>query len=395
METKTGKYKDLLLAIAVLSISPLTVLSQNTSPALAEMVKAFPTVSAGTIQMIVSSYGLIVVPFTIISGLLSTKMSKKPILYIALALLTVSGVIGLTANDPMMLLASRLIGGIGGGLLAPFASGLIRSFYEGEKFQSIMGVQSAVTNAGQMLISLVAGLLAVSNWHNVFYINFYAIVVALLILIGMKEPPRVVSAKSDESKPKMDKKVWLYAGLLFISTGGMIAYMLNTAIVLDAEGLGNAAVAGTVLTLSTVGTTIAGFLFGSFAKTVKSKAITWSFFLAMIGLFICYFGTTLPVFIVGSIIFGFGMGFMFPSVFVTVGNMVHPAVATLAFAILQATMNGAGFIVSVVLPILSKAVFGVEVGRPTLMIGSVFLVIGTILAFLTTSKAPKEAVPEI
>ena len=390
METSNGKFKDLLLAIAVLSISPLTVLSFNTSPALAEIVKAFPNVSAGNIQMIVSSYNLIVVPFTIISGLLSTKMSKKPTLYLAMALLTISGFIGLNASTPNLLLIARLVGGIGGGLLAPFASGLIRSFYEGEKFQTMMGLQSATTNGGQMLITLVAGLVAVSNWHNVFYINFYAVLVALLLLTGMPEPPTVESGPADKEKPKMDKKVWLFALLMALAMGGMMAYNLNTAIILDSEGLGNAAVAGTVMTISTIGTTIAGILFGKFAKAVKSKAVTISLLIAALGMFFSYFGTTLLTFTIGVVVFGIGMGFVLPSVFVTVGSMVHPAIATLAFAILQATLNGSSFLFSVFLPSLSQTFFGVEAGRPVFLLGSLLVTAGTLLAAITTGKQPKE-----
>ena len=390
MENTNGKFKDLLLAIAVLSISPLTVLSFNTSPALAEIIKSFPEVSAGKIQMIVSSYNLIVVPFTILSGLLSTKLKKKPLLYMAMALLAISGFIGLSADTTGKLLIARVIGGIGGGLLAPFASGLIRSFFTGEKFQTMMGLQSATTNGGQMLITLVAGLVAVSNWHNVFYINFYAILVALLLLVGMPEPPQAEIGPKDQAKPKMDKNVWLFALLLALAMAGMMAYTLNTAIVLDSEGLGNSAVAGTVMTISTIGTTIVGILFGKFAKIAKSKAVMISLLIAALGMFIAYFGTTLVTFTIGVIIFGIGMGLVLPSVFVTVGHMVHPAIATLAFAILQATLNGSSFLFSVFLPSISKSMFGVETGRPVFLLGAILVAIGAALAAVTTGKQPKE-----
>ena len=94
MKINTGKGTiSLITLIAIWSVSAITSLpGLAVSPILGDMNNIFPKASDLEIQMLSSLPSLLIIPFVLVAGRLSTGRDKLPILYTGLAIFTLCGV---------------------------------------------------------------------------------------------------------------------------------------------------------------------------------------------------------------------------------------------------------------------------------------------------------------
>lgn len=152
-------------------------------------------------------YGLISgVGFTIvyavvglIAGRTADVVSRKWI--VAVALLTWSGAIvwqGASNNFESMI-GSRLLLGIGEAFLAPAAYSIIAAYFPAEKRATANGFYSLGVYVGGALSSVSLAVAAIVGWRLLSYcIGLAGIVVAVIFLLGVREPEK------DEKKASSD-----------------------------------------------------------------------------------------------------------------------------------------------------------------------------------------------
>ncbi|MEG0378279.1 MAG: MFS transporter [Eubacterium sp.] len=146
---------------AVLSISLLLYLSGSLlAPALGVMKGAFPDAEMSTIRLVLTYMYITVSIFSLVSGYLGKRMSKKNIVMIGLVLYGGAGMAGGFLGDLTAIIISRVIMGIGVGLILPQATALITDMYEAEKREKLLGWSQGIANIGSMVGSLVGGAFA-------------------------------------------------------------------------------------------------------------------------------------------------------------------------------------------------------------------------------------------
>ena len=106
MRINTGKGTiSLITLIAIWSVSAVTSLpGLAVSPILGDMNNIFPKASDLEIQMLTSLPSLLIIPFVLLAGHLSTGRNKLLILYEGLAIFTLCGVACLLAKSMTALL---------------------------------------------------------------------------------------------------------------------------------------------------------------------------------------------------------------------------------------------------------------------------------------------------
>ena len=119
------------LKVSILSISFLLMTRLTISPALAEIGKAFPSVSQEALMMMVVLPSLVGIIFGVIGGVLAGFMRAKTLLYIALTGYLVGGLGPVFVDDFKKLILFRVLLGAGTGLFLPYAAGLISAFFKG------------------------------------------------------------------------------------------------------------------------------------------------------------------------------------------------------------------------------------------------------------------------
>lgn len=367
----------------ILSISLLSMAVTAASPALGDISKAFPDTRQNIIMLIVSLPALLIIPFTLICGKLSSIMSKRKLLFIGLILFIIGGVSPSFSNSITFILGMRAVLGIGVGFIMPLATGLIADFYHGEELAAMMGLQSAFVNVGAIITSLIAGFLSVINWHYTFFVYVCGIGVLLLTFFKLPEPEK--TSHSNKEKPSLSISVYVISFLLLIYGLFLFSFFTNTAMVITGENLGNAASAGVAITMMTVGGLIAGIFFGKVSQALKRFTLAASVILTGIGFIMLSYSHNYHLILAAAVMSGIGFGTTMPTVMIKVSNLAPKDAATFAIAIATSAMSLGQFLSPLVLSWIGQLA-GNGSGRFSFLLSGVGILIGGLLLLVQARR---------
>ncbi|MBW7454945.1 MFS transporter [Paenibacillus sepulcri] len=166
------------------------------------------------LQWIVTSYVLTFACFLMIGGRASDLLGRKRVLMLGLTVFALASLAGALAMNPVWLISSRAVQGIGAALSIPAAMSLIsNNFAAGPQRSKALGIFGALGSGGAAAGSIVGGLLTDSaGWRSLFYLN---VPLGLLLIIGLLFIKVSPSAKAE--KQSVD---WL--GLILVLTGNFV-----------------------------------------------------------------------------------------------------------------------------------------------------------------------------
>jgi EmrB/QacA subfamily drug resistance transporter len=129
--------------------------------------------SAQSLQWVVSAYAVGFGGLLLFGGRAVDRLGPRRMFMVALVLYAVSSLAGGLSGDPGLLVAARLVQGLGGALLFPATLTLIFiSFTEGAQRNRAMGVWGAAGGAGLSAGALLGGILTSGlGWEWVFFVN--------------------------------------------------------------------------------------------------------------------------------------------------------------------------------------------------------------------------------
>ncbi len=209
-------------AAIVTAIGLFMAVLDNTivSVALPQMAKAFNT-NLETITWVATAYFLAQSAVIPITGYLSDRIGTKTVFLTALALFTLGSGLCAIAPTKELLIASRVLQGIGGGALFPMAFAIVfRVFPPAER-----GPASAIISVPVLLAPAfgptIGGYLTTTfDWSAIFTVNLpigvFALVLGFLVLRGRK-----AEREAGEEAP-VEKKRFDVLGL-FLAVSGFTA----------------------------------------------------------------------------------------------------------------------------------------------------------------------------
>jgi EmrB/QacA subfamily drug resistance transporter len=138
-------------------------------------------VATTTVQWLVSAYAIAFGGFLLLGGRLADVYGRARLYRIGLVVFVAASISGGLAVEPRLLIASRVVQGIGAAMLAPAGLSLLVTAYPGEKERSrALGTYGAIVSAGFASGAVLGGLLVEVTWRLVFFVNV-PIGIALLI----------------------------------------------------------------------------------------------------------------------------------------------------------------------------------------------------------------------
>jgi len=231
-EIKTGT----MLKPTILSIALLTIMAAAAiSPALGKISQAFPEANRTTIKLILTLPCLVIIPFSLLSGWLVSRVGKKPIVIIGLIIYLLGGVAGGLANGITQLLIIRGLFGVGVGLVMPLSTTLIADFFSGPARTKMMGLYSTSTSLGGVIFQVLSGWLAVMSWRYSFGVYGLALVSIIFTLLWLPEPKKVIPKKGTSTKIILPKGVYVIALLGTLMMIAFFAIPTNLALFIDSE----------------------------------------------------------------------------------------------------------------------------------------------------------------
>ncbi|MDY8022064.1 MFS transporter [Paenibacillus polymyxa] len=337
-----------LFKAALLSISLVLTSASAISAVIPMMLNQLSGVSSSLIESVVTIPSFSMMLFVLLSGPISSQLGKKNTVLLGLLLVVIGGILPMFTTNITWILALRLVLGAGLGMFNSLAVSLISDFFEGDERAQLVGFQSAVQGLGSSLATFVAGQLALIDWQFAFLCYAITIPIALLFFLIIPEPERgeptveSLTEKGHKSGGISIPVLGLGAVLFLFMTFIMIVYT-KTGIMIAEKSMPNAGFLGTALTLFSLSTMIAGFLFGRIYKWFRNYAPFISSLLTATGFVLLWFAQNVTMVTVAMLIIGFSFALFIPYIFTILTKIVPKGSETLSISIAMVGSNLGAF----------------------------------------------------
>ena len=355
MKINTGKGNiTLITLIAIWSVSAVTSLpGLAVSPILGDMNNIFPKASDLEIQMLTSLPSLLIIPFVLLAGRLSTGRDKLPMLYLGLAIFTLCGVACLVAKSMTALIIISSILGIGAGMIIPLSTGLVVDYFTGDFRVKQLGYSSAINNLTLGGATALTGYVADINWHLSFLVYLLPGVSLLLCLALRRESAAAEPIESDQYKQQSINKRHLAVLTLFyfVITFASLVVTFDTAFLFEKYKI-RQELAGVSISLFFLAIMLPGLFLSHIIKYTRSYTNVISTLLLTLGLLSMTIFKSPAMLVIGVILSGFGYGIMQPLIYDKAAIIAPPHLATQALSIVMA----ANYIAIILCPFIIDAV---------------------------------------
>jgi len=168
--------------------------------------------SFSELQWVTDAYALTLAALLLTSGSLADRFGRRRVFVLGLVVFTLGSVLCAVAQDPVMLIISRALQGIGGAMLFATSLALLAMNFHGRERGIAFGAWGAITGISTALGPILGGLITSGiSWRGIFWVNLPVGIAAVVIALR----------KVEESKaPHAHRPDW--AGFVTL-TGGLVA----------------------------------------------------------------------------------------------------------------------------------------------------------------------------
>lgn len=316
--------RKVLTRLAILVLSIFTVSAGATAATVPLMMKSFPNISGTTIELLMTVPSLGIILFTPLSNFVADHLGVKRTILTGLTLIFIGGIIpAITLNFPLIF-TSRIIMGLGTGLLMSFSQSLIIQMYAGQEQQRMLGLSSVFQGLGMFIMTYAAGVLLTGGWQMSYWI--YLIVLPIILLVAGYVPKNAGKVVSEDDQPvasskKIDGKIWILAlfAFLFNSTFAFISIKFATLVV--SRNYGSASDASTLLGLMAFAMVAGGFLFMFIQKRWSNYSMAIGLGFATLAFVILSVSYSLALSAVGVILVGISVSLFMASMVANINRM--------------------------------------------------------------------------
>ena len=203
-------------AVLSVSVASYTLMQSLTIPVLSELETEFNT-DQNTVTWLLTGYLLSASIFTPIMGRLGDAYGKQRLLVISLAALAIGSLAAALAPSIGLLIAARVVQGVGGGVL-PLAFGIIRDEFPREKIGGAVSIVSSLLAVGFGAGIVLAGPVSSSlGFRWLFWLPFIVTAVAAVVAAIVVPESPVRTPGRIAILPALLLSAWLVALLLALS----------------------------------------------------------------------------------------------------------------------------------------------------------------------------------
>ncbi|MBF6333869.1 MFS transporter [Nocardia transvalensis] len=182
IETGVARNPRRWLILIVLCLSSLVLVIDNmvltvAIPQIATDLQA----DAQQVPWIIDSYLLVFAGLLLTSGSLSDRFGRRLVMVIGLVLFGAASLLAAYANSPEMLIAGRVVMGIGGVLIMPSTLSILITVFDDAERPKAIASWSAVATVGMVGGPVLGGVLLDHFWWgSVFVLNVPVVVIAVI-----------------------------------------------------------------------------------------------------------------------------------------------------------------------------------------------------------------------
>ncbi|MCI3273828.1 MFS transporter [Streptomyces cylindrosporus] len=175
--------RTILIAVSIALMAVIASVS-GLNVAQTDMAVEFHA-SQGTILWIINVYTLALASLLLPLGALGDRLGRKPMLITGLLVFGVASALSGLAPTAEIMLAARVLSGIGAAIVMPITLAVITSTFPEEQRGKAIGVWTGVAGGGGILGMFLSALLVdVASWRWLFVLPIALIAVALALTMG-------------------------------------------------------------------------------------------------------------------------------------------------------------------------------------------------------------------
>ncbi|GGM09183.1 MULTISPECIES: MFS transporter [Micromonospora] len=340
-----GRRTDGSVLAVLLLASTLTVMAGAVLVPVIELIRADLGLTSAAAGLILTAHGLSLALAGPLVGRAMDRWGVRGPLAAGLVLYGLAGAVGLVVSSYPVLIASRLVFGVGAAVVFTGATVGLLNLYEGAARDRAMGWRSTAISLGGICFPMVGGALGAISWHAPFAVYLLGVPLGLAVLWLLPAttagPPGGAGAALGRLF-SFPRQVLVLCGLQFVASGLLYGVLVFLPLRLAEVGITRpftvalfTATMSLVMSLVGLGYARLRAWLGNPRLVIVSFA-TWTVALATLAV------TDVPaLLLVAPAVFGIGMGVAVPAMTLLVAEHVPPNRRGQATALLAtATFTG-------------------------------------------------------
>lgn len=207
------RLRTILIAVCVALMAVISSVT-GLNVAQPDLALAFGA-SQSTVLWIINTYTLTLAALLLPLGAAGDRIGRKRMLVIGLAVFGVANVMAGLAPSAGVMLAARLLSGVGGAMIMPVTLAVITSTFPDKERGRAIGVWTAVAGGGGILgMFLSAALVDFADWRWLFVLPVVLVVIALVMTLRSVPDSRETTAHSFDTLGALTSVVAV-VGLIF------------------------------------------------------------------------------------------------------------------------------------------------------------------------------------
>lgn len=299
---------SMMMKCSLLSISLILTSAYAISAGIPLMYKDFYGYSQSSIEILSTIPAFSVIIMVLCSGFISKKIGKKRTVQLGLIIAAIFGVIPCFTSNYSLIFISRIMLGVGFGLVNALAVSLIGDFFQGDQKATLMGIRGAFEALGQSIMTVVAANLLYYGWNISFIVYIISVPVLVLFTLFVPNPDSKNLTHHEQNninqKQKINMHTIVFSLFLFIFVIFYIALFVRFSDYFTSKGFGDVTNAGNILSLVTVGGMLSGFAFGFIYKLIKTKTVLLGIILMSVGFLIIANTNNRAILCIGAVLIG-------------------------------------------------------------------------------------------
>lgn len=276
--------KEFMKKVSLLLICmPSSMMVALLTSSLIYIYQDYANYSESIVTMVLTIPNLTVMIGLVLAPVLLKRFPIKHLMIAGMSIFIVASVVPAWCENFYLLLFFRALSGVGCGLILPLQGTFLASYPEKER-ATLMGLSATVGCVVAALVVSVSGVIAAINWRYVFFlylINVVALVLAILFIpknIEMSE--QNVQTEDVQASANNAPKLSSYRNVLFLYYFLLVGSYLFIS-VLSAElapyleniQMGGSAESGLLMSVSMMGSVVAGLILEKYTSMLKGMAM--------------------------------------------------------------------------------------------------------------------------
>ena len=273
--------KKLMEKVSILSLSLILTTAFSISSAQSAMFAFYKEIPESWVELLVSLPSAGIMLMLLFNRVIEKYLTERQMIVSGLLIFSLCGLLPLLSQSYWLMFASRIVFGMGIGLLNAKAISIVSERYKGQERVRLLGLRGSAEVVGTAFLTFGVSLLLPLGWQAAFLVYTFGLVVLAFYLLFV--PYDKVSEKQQEQSeltPRLSRQDWqLSLAFAFVAGVIVLTYIaINVRVprIVEKSGMGTAQTAGVILSLMQLIGIAAGISFASLTHFFRDKLLMLS-----------------------------------------------------------------------------------------------------------------------